>query len=84
MAWKCIRCETNIFAPRKGAYAFVMKWVYSKKYKDLSVDIISLQKAKPKSIITHILCKNSQTDGFEERMKRAIKMPLISTHKLLV
>ncbi len=83
MAWRCLRCEKNIFAPRDDAYAFGMRWTYNRKYQDLAVDIVNLHDMPEHAAVSHLLCKSPATDGFKERVRKILKMPKDSNHPML-
>ena len=83
MAWRCVRCEKNIFAPRDDAFSFAMRWTFSRKYKDVNVDIVNLHDMPDNAVVTHLTCKSPETDGFPSRIRKSLQMPKDAIHPML-
>ena len=82
MAWKCIRCEKRIFAPREGSHTFALEWRFSPTKKELALNLIKLHDLDAGAAVTHVQCM--EIDGFVDRMKKKLKIPKNVTHPLLV
>ncbi len=82
MAWTCVRCQKRIFVPRKEAFRYAMTWKFIKSKSDLVVEMKNLKDISPDTVITHLSC-DIEKDGFEDRMKSALKMPESSSHPML-
>lgn len=84
MAWVCVRCERKIFAPRESAIRFAMCWKFVKARNELTMDLKNLKDIKDNAVVTHAPCEVPEKDGFKERMKKALQMPEVADHPLLV
>jgi len=84
MAWMCLRCNKRIFAPREHSISFVIEWKYKKTKKILSADIKNLKVIKERATITHVQCKFPEVDGFDDRLRKTLKIPADFDHPLLL
>lgn len=83
MAWRCVRCTKNIFAPRADSFGYALKWTYNRNTRDLSADIKNLHDVKENAVLTHVICKAAPVDGFADRMRKALRIPKTTIHPIL-
>jgi hypothetical protein len=84
MAWRCCKCDKNVFAPRKNSLTFVLEWKYVKKLNQLTADVRMTSQLKDSSVITHLTCDGeNDPELFKQRMRAALKVPNDAEHPLL-
>ena len=84
MAWVCQRCGKRIFKPREKAIKHAMEWRYVKSRRSLTTALRNLQDLKDSAVVTHAVCMLAEREGFDERMKTALGMPVNSMNALLL
>ena len=84
MAWKCVRCGKRIFKPRENTIKHAMEWRYVKTRRSLTTALRNLQDLKDTAVVTHAICILAEEEGFDERMKTALGMPVNSMNALLL
>lgn len=47
------------------------------------VDLKNLKDVKPGVVLTHLHCPNPEKEGFKDRLKLALKMPIDQDHPLI-
>jgi hypothetical protein len=61
-----------------------MEWRYVKTRRSLTTALRNLQDLKDTAVVTHAICILAEEEGFDERMKTALGMPVNSMNALLL
>ena len=83
MAWTCVRCGKRIFEPRKKAIRYAFRWKFIKSRGELLLDLKNLKDIRKNAVVTHFHCNKPEVEGFKDRMKAELRMPVNVEHPML-
>ena len=82
MAWTCLRCLKQIKQHTK-TLRYVLEYRYIRSRGELFVEMRKLGDIGPSSVVAHNHCTAPEIEGFEQRMRQALKVPRNADHPLL-
>lgn len=80
MAWRCVRCDKKIFAPRRDNCSYALEWTFTSGL--LSTEVRRLSSISDNAVISHLTCEGGSAE-FGNKLRYVLKIPDNIIHPLL-